>query len=115
MSSGVSHATRMSRPSGGAIAIVASGPTCEEQIAQLNRQLLGTAPPADPEALRERDAAYEKAFATICGPPASPSPVQLTPGDYAPPYVQQAVTLVRLADVEGNGKKPFPACPSTRR
>lgn len=68
------------------MAVAASGPTCEERIAELNRQLLGSPPPADPEALRQRDAAYEKAFATICGPPASPSPVQLTPGDYAPPY-----------------------------
>jgi hypothetical protein len=53
----------------------------------LNHRLLGSTPPADPEALRQRYAAYEKAFAAICGPPASPSPVQPSPGDNAPPYV----------------------------
>lgn len=72
---------------GGAVAVATSEPMCDQQIAQLNSRLLGSAPPADPEALRQRDAAYEKAFASICGPPASPSPVQLTPGDYEPPYV----------------------------
>jgi hypothetical protein len=74
---------------GAAIAVATSGPTCDQQIAQLNNRLLGSAPPADPEALRQRDAAYEKAFAAICGPPASPSPVQPTPGDNEPPYVQR--------------------------
>lgn len=72
---------------GGTISLAASSPTCEEQIAELNSRLLGSAPPANPEALRQRDAAYEKAFAAICGPPASPSPVQPTPGDNARPYV----------------------------
>jgi hypothetical protein len=72
---------------GGAIALATSGPRCHQQIAQLNSRLLGSPPPADPEALRQRYAAYEKAFAAICGPPASPSPVQLTAGDYEPPYV----------------------------
>jgi hypothetical protein len=72
---------------GQAIAVAASGSTCEEQIAELNEQLLGSAPPADPEALRQRDAAYEQAFAAICGPPASPSPVQPAPRDNAPLYV----------------------------
>lgn len=72
---------------GGAMAAATSGPTCDQQIAELNSRLLGSAPPADPEALRQRDAAYERVFATICGPPASPSPVQPSPGDNAPPYV----------------------------
>jgi hypothetical protein len=72
---------------GGAIAAATSGLTCAQQITQLNNRLLGSAPPADPEALRQRDAAYEKAFAAICGPPASPSPVHLRPGDYEPLYV----------------------------
>ncbi len=72
---------------GTVIAAAMSGPTCDQQIAQLNSQLLGSAPPANPEALRQRDAAYEKAFAAICGPPAIPSPVQPSPGDYEPPYV----------------------------
>ncbi len=72
---------------GGAMAAATRGPTCDQQITQLNSRLLGSAPPADPEALRQRYAAYEKAFATICGPPASPSPVQPSPGDNAPPYV----------------------------
>ncbi len=71
----------------GAIAVATSGPTCDQQIAQLNSRLLGSTPRADPEALRQRYAAYEKAFAAICGPPASPSPVQPTPGDNEPPYV----------------------------
>jgi hypothetical protein len=73
---------------GRAFAVATSGPTCEEQIAQLNNRLLGSAPPSDPEALRQRYAAYENAFAKInCGPPASPSPVQPSPGDNAPAYV----------------------------
>ncbi|MGH8527233.1 MAG: hypothetical protein ACREXY_24415, partial [Gammaproteobacteria bacterium] len=73
---------------GGPMAAAGSGPTCDQQVAELNNRLLGSAPPADPEALRQRYAAYEKAFAKInCGAPASPSPVQPSPGDNAPPYV----------------------------
>jgi hypothetical protein len=48
--------------------------------------LLGSSVPADPEALRRRDAEYERAFAEICGPPAVPSPVHLNPSDYEQPY-----------------------------
>jgi hypothetical protein len=73
---------------GGAIAAAANGPTCQQQIAELNSRLLGSAPPADPEALRQRDAAYEKAFAQIrCGPVPSSSPAQPRPGDNDPPYI----------------------------
>jgi hypothetical protein len=84
---------------GGAIAVATSRPTCEEQIAQLNNRLLGSAPPANPEALRQRNAAYEKAFAAICGPPASPSPVQPSPGDDAPPYVLRAGIFEPAEDI----------------
>jgi hypothetical protein len=76
-----------------------SGPTCEQQIAQLNARLLGSAPPADPEALRQRDAAYEKAFATICGPPPSPSPEQPSPGDNAAPYVLKEDIFEPVEDI----------------
>jgi hypothetical protein len=72
---------------GHTIAVAASGPTCEEQIDELNRQLLGSSPLANPEALRQLYAAYEESFAAICGPPASPAPVHPRPGDSEPPYV----------------------------
>jgi hypothetical protein len=84
---------------GATIAVAASRPTCEEQIAALNRQLLGSAPPANPEALRQRDAAYERAFAAICGPPAVPSPVQPSPGDNEPPYVLRAGIFEPAEDI----------------
>src|SRR5918995_41799 len=84
---------------GNAIAVAAGGPTCEEQIAELNTRLLGSAPPADPEALRQRNAAYEMAFAGICGPPASPSPVQPSPGDDEPPHVLRAGIFEPAEDI----------------
>jgi hypothetical protein len=84
---------------GAAIAAAASAPTCDQQIAQLNNRLLGTAPPADPEALRQRYAAYEKAFAGICGPPAAASPVQPSPGDNEPPYVLRAGIFEPAEDI----------------
>jgi hypothetical protein len=72
---------------GSAITAATNGPPCDEQIAQSNSQPLGLPVPGDPEALRQRDTAYEKAFAAIFGLPAVPTPVQLGPNDYGPPYV----------------------------
>lgn len=60
----------------GVVTITAAGtaPTCLQMLEELDRRMLGSAPPADPEALRQRDQAYEEAVAALC-PPASPRPV----------------------------------------
>lgn len=79
------------------VAITAAGtaPTCLQMLEELDRRMLGSAPPADPEALRERDAAYEAAVAALC-PPASPRPV---PAEADVPYVPETGIFEPAEDV----------------
>jgi hypothetical protein len=71
----------------GTAAVAASGPTCGEQIAELNERLLGSAPPANPEALRQLDRGIRESVRGDLRSSGSSSPGTTESGDAEPPYV----------------------------
>lgn len=83
----------------GVVTVTAAGtaPTCLQMLEELDRRMLGSAPPADPEALRQRNEAYEEAVAALC-PPASPRPV---PPEPDVPYIPELGIFEPAEDVLG--------------
>ena len=79
---------------GAAIAVAADQPSSDvaEEIDQLNDELLGAAPPEDPDELRDRNARYEEEFAAIGSPAPSGNDVNITDEEKEPYPLEEGIT-----------------------